>query len=366
MTPQSYLPSGGGAGGRSGGPKQNTLFNKTSCEKITTFWSNNNPGIIDRKGCTGLAKNLWDKSLCGRHSMCPKCNEIAAARKAAKYHRILNDDFLQSEEYGWPLRVDVLTTTLPGQHSWVRRASLHEQYHYLTERTNVSKLGGAKSMRGLNYKLNEWGYFGGAHFIEFTWNKHRKWWNVHNHTIAVGYVMVRRASLHEQYHYLTERTNVSKLGGAKSMRGLNYKLNEWGYFGGAHFIEFTWNKHRKWWNVHNHTIAVGYEDDVTVPVKETSQKDWSGLRYEKTPYVCHGGFTNEFKENGLGRRYSLDTAEHHEVADCIGYVAKLAYVTKPVKAPKEKRRELMGFFRGKTGKEPRLTRPFGDWCRSRS
>ena len=294
MTPQSYLLSGGGAGGRSGGPKQNTLFNKTSCEKITSFWSNNNPGIIDRKGCTGLAKNLWDKSLCGRHTMCPKCNEIAAARKAAKYHRILNDDFLQSEEYGWPLRVDVLTTTLPGQHSWVRRASLHEQYDYLTERTNVTGLGGAKSMRGLNYKLNEWGYFGGSHFIEF-----------------------------------------------------------------------TWNKHRKWWNVHNHTIAIGYEDDVTVPVKETSQKDWSGLRYEKTPYVDHGGFTSEFKENGLGRRYSLDTAEHHEVADCIGYVAKLAYVTKPVKAPKEKRRELMGFFRGKTGKEPRLTRPFGDWCRSR-
>ena len=294
MIPQLYLPSGGGAGGRSGGPKQLSLFNNRTCEKITSFWSGMNHGQFDLKGCNREARWIGDQSLCGRHLMCPVCNEKAAKKKAAQYHRILNDDFLQSEEYGWPLRVDVLTTTLPGKQSWIR----HE-------------------------------------------------------------------GLQEQYEFMTARTNVTGLGGAKSMRGLNHKLNEWGYFGGAHFIEFTWNKNRKWWNVHNHTIAVGYEDDVTVPVKETSQKDWSGLRYEKVPYVDHGGFTNEFKENGLGRRYSLDTAEHHEVADCIGYVAKLAYVTKPVKAPKEKKKELFEFFAGRSGKYPRLTRPFGDWMRSR-
>ena len=226
--------------------------------------------------------------------MCPKCNELQAKEKAGKYAKILNDEFLQAEEWGVPLRVDVLTTTLPGKQSWIRYEGLHKQYDYITARTNV---------RGI--------------------------------------------------------------GGDHSMRGLNYKLAEWGYYAGCHFIEFTWNKHRKWWNVHNHTIAVGFENDVKIPVKETSQKDWSGLRYEKVPYVDHGGFTNKFKEFGLGRRYSLDRAEYHEVADCIGYVAKLAYVTKPVKAPKEKRRELMRFFRGKTGTEPRLTRPWGDWMKSR-
>ena len=271
-----------------------TLFNNSSCEKITSFLNNMNPGVIDRKGCTGLARNLWDKSLCSRARMCPKCNEIAAARKASKYHRILNDDYLMSEEYGWDLQVDVLTTTLPGKQSWIRHEGLHQQYEYMTARTNV---------RGI--------------------------------------------------------------GGDHSMRGLNYKLNEWGYYGGAHFIEFTWNKHRKWWNVHNHTIAIGFKSDVSTPISETSKKDWTGLRYEKEPYVDHGGFTNEFKENGLGRRYSLDSAEHHEVADCIGYVAKLAYVTKPVKAPREKGKELRHFFDAATGKAPRLTRPFGDWCRSR-
>lgn len=296
MTPHHLSPQGGGLGALRS-PQANTLFNNRSCEKITSFWSNMDYGDNDRKGCYREARWLGDKTLCGRHLMCPVCNEIAASRKAAQYHRILNDDFKMSEEYGWPLRVDVITTTLPGKQSWIRHEGLQEQYNYMTARTNV---------RGI--------------------------------------------------------------GGDHSMRGLNYKLNKWGYYGGCHFIEFTWNKHRKWWNVHNHTIAVGFETDVTLPIKETSQKDWSGLRYEKIPYVTHGGFTSEFKENGLGRRYSLDTAEHHEVADCIGYVAKLAYVTKPVKAPKEKRSELRRFFsigQYKTEKAPRLTRPFGDWCRSR-
>ena len=299
MRPQPYLPTGEGFGGRSGAPQEkNSLFNYTTCEKITSFVAGHNVGIIDRKGCIGLARHAWDRSLCARERMCPKCNEIAAARKSVKYHRIIDDEFQQSKEYGpgWELRVDVLTTTLPGKQHWVR----HE-------------------------------------------------------------------SLRDQYNYITERTNVKGIGGDHSMRGLNHKLKEWGYYGGAHFIEFTWNKHRKWWNVHNHTIAVGFANDVSLPekLKETSRKEWTGLRYEKEPYVDHGGFTNEFKEIGLGRRYSLDKAEHHEVADCIGYVAKLAYVTKPVKAPAGKRKELRTFFAGLDGKKPHLTRPWGDWCKSR-
>ena len=78
-----------------------------------------------------------------------------------------------------------------------------------------------------------------------------------------------------------------------------------------------------------------------------------------------GGGTNRFFERlGLGPRYSLDYAEGHELEMLVQYSSKVAYATKPFKAPKIKEPEIRDFLIGLDGKMPRLSRPFGDATKS--
>lgn len=62
-----------------------------------------------------------------------------------------------------------------------------------------------------------------------------------------------------------------------------------------------------------------------------------------------------FSKLGYGHRYSLDYCEPHELDQLIKYSAKVAYVTKPFKAPRSKRFEIEEFMHT----NPRLSRPFG-------
>ena len=58
---------------------------------------------------------------------------------------------------------------------------------------------------------------------------------------------------------------------------------------------------------------------------------------------------------GYGKRYSLDYCEPHEIEMLIKYSSKVAYATKPFKAPKSKKFEIEEFMLT----NPRLSRPFG-------
>ena len=176
---------------------------------------------------------------------------------------------------------------------------------------------------------------------------------------------IRRASLRDQYSYVTDRTNFSGRTGAHSMRGLNTALRDMGVHAGCHNLEFTWNDKGNWWNVHNHSILLADKDSWSNEIVETKDRIWESSelldRFEVT-----GSNHRQFEDYGLGRRYSLDWAEPHEFAQTIKYAAKVAYMTKPIKAPKQKRLELSKFFNGFSGTYPRLSRPFGMWMRQQS
>jgi len=136
-------------------------------------------------GCTNARQFLNDRSLCPRWRLCPGCEKVRAKRNQYKIAKRLEFDLEWAKEADIPLKVGVLTTTLPGKDSWVRQASLGEQYSYLTERRTMSGYTGWHSMRGLNTKLKEWGISGGSHYLEFT-NKGTTW-NTHMHSILVGF-----------------------------------------------------------------------------------------------------------------------------------------------------------------------------------
>jgi hypothetical protein len=175
---------------------------------------------------------------------------------------------------------------------------------------------------------------------------------------------IRNASLREQYNYMTARTTLPGQIGEHSMRGLNTQLKDWGFSGGCHNLEFTWNDKQNWWNVHDHAIVVGYADDISCPLLRTDKDVWHDGELLSQKQVK--GKTNRgLASLGFGERYSLDWAEKHEFEQSIRYAAKVAYMTKPVKAPREKRSELRRFFNGTDGGNyPRLSRPIGDWGRS--
>ena len=166
---------------------------------------------------------------------------------------------------------------------------------------------------------------------------------------------VRHGTLRQQYEYMTERRQDTH-----SMRGLNFALKRLGAEGGTHFLEFTWSKDNEWWNLHNHTLFWGY--GKMDGIEETSKDvDVGDLLLRHTA----GGATNKFFERlGLGARYSLDYAEGHELEMLMQYSSKVAYATKPFKAPKEKEPEIRNFLIGLDGKMPRLSRPFGDAVKS--
>tara|TARA_B100000683_G_C12485916_1_gene553023 strand:+ start:1729 stop:2427 length:699 start_codon:yes stop_codon:yes gene_type:complete len=225
--------------------------------------------------------------------MCPRCEERRATKRAWKLCNRLQNELDVAEDAGLKLKVGVLTVTLPGRHHPIRSAGLRQQYNYMTERSTLA-----------------------------------------------GQV------------------------GEHSMRGLNTKLKEWGFTGGCHNLEFTWNDKQNWWNVHDHAIVVGYDEDIDIPLKQTSIDDWHDEELLSKKTVTNGAST-ELYRLGFGGVYSLDWAEEHEFAQSIRYASKVAYMTKPIKAPREKRGELRRFFNGTDGGNyPRLSRPIGDWGRS--
>ena len=195
---------------------------------------------------------------------------------------------------------------------------------------------------------------------------------------------IRYAPLQAQYNYLTARTTLSGHTGWHSMRGLNTMMKEWGVTGGSHNIEFTWNSKNKWWNTHLHSLIVGYDGSISVPLKETTK--WSRMYdYENESYNSWGNQTmpgdyrydlgdkvvsnrqNKLLEQfGMGKIYSLDWAEQGELDNMIRYSSKVAYLAKPFKAPVDKQQELSEFLTGTAGrkKAPRLGRTIGDWNRN--
>lgn len=246
-----------------------------------------------RHGCIGVDVTGNSLSLCSRGSMCPRCEERRATKRAWNLCKRLQNEIDVAEDADLDLKVGVLTVTLPGR----------------------------------------------------------------NHPI-------RSASLREQYTYMTARSTMPNRIGEHSMRGLNTQLKDWGFLGGCHNLEFTWNDKQNWWNVHDHAIVVGYAEDITCPLLYTGKDVWHDDELLPTKQV-KGATSRWLSDLGYGQRYSLDWAEEHEWDQSIRYASKVAYMTKPVKAPREKRGELRRFFNGTDGGNyPRLSRPIGDWGRS--
>jgi hypothetical protein len=235
-------------------------------------------------------------SLCARGMMCPKCESRRASRRGSKLMQKLNAELEIAEESGWD-KPDVGVLTL---------------------------------------------------------------------TIPGRGHPVRHAGLLEQYDYVTQRVTLPGNTGWHSMRGVNKMLDMLGVHGGCHNLEFTWNEEEQWWNTHLHSLVIGYGIKKTFDnagLFETakwvrSEEGWDNDLIEDKHLT--GGFYKRFEQLGLGRRYSLDWAEEHEYESIVRYSAKVAYMTKPVKATKEKRGELVRFFLS----SPRLSRPIGDWRRT--
>lgn len=183
-------------------------------------------------------------------------------------------------------------------------------------------------------------------------------------TLPGRYHSIRSGTLRQQYDYMTERKTLAGYIGEHSMRGLNKKLAEWGITGGCHNLEFTWNEKQQWWNVHDHALVVGYAEDIDFGCKQTTADIWHDDELLAQEVVKPGAST-ELYRLGYGGIYSLDWARKDEFEQTIRYASKVAYMTKPIKAPGEKRSELRKFFNGTDGGNyPRLSRPIGDWGRS--
>ena len=195
---------------------------------------------------------------------------------------------------------------------------------------------------------------------------------------------IRYAPLAAQYNYLTARTTLRGHTGWHSMRGLNTLMKDWGVTGGSHNIEFTWNSKKKWWNCHLHSLIVGYDCSMKLPLKETTKWsrmfDWEGesyntpgsigmagdYRYNLEDKIVGNRQNKLLEEFGMGKIYSLDWAEPGELENMVKYSSKVAYLAKPFKAPPEKERELSDFLLGNcsNNKAPRLGRTIGDWNRN--
>ena len=253
-------------------------------------WKIADPIQFAHEGCLGSAKNRYDTSLCARYTMCPKCEQRRASKRAWRLYNRLKSEIEMAEDEGSSLKVGVLTTTLPGQYhsSGIRHKSLRDQYGYMTQRTNLYGLSGAKSMRGLNYALAQNGVHAGCHNVEFTFNEQAGWWNVHNHSILIA-------------------------------------------------DESTWS---------------GF-------IPETKDRVWEKSELLDRSELTHGNLPWLQSAHGLGSRYTLDWAEPSEFEQTIRYAAKVAYMTKPIKAPEGKRLELSQFFNGFAGRiYSRLSRSF--------
>jgi len=260
-----------------------------------TNWQIADPIEYAAKDCLGSSRYRDDTRLCSRHVMCPKCEKRRASKRSWGLNNRLKSELEMAEDEGSTLKVGVLTTTLPGK------------YH------------------------------------------------------SSG---IRHQNLRSQYDYLTKRTNVKGLGGAKSMRGLNHVLAHNGVHAGCHNVEFTYNEKAGWWNVHNHSILIADDESWSGFLKETKDRVWEKNDLLDRHEIVGGSSPGLENDHGLGKRYTLDWADSSEFEQTIRYAAKVAYMTKPIKAPKSKTMELSKFFNGFGGSYPRLSRPFGMWMRS--
>ncbi len=225
----------------------------------------------------GNPRDAW-KVRCPRHRMCPSCEAKRAAKRAYELRQRLRTAHYYHEE---DLVVGVLTTTLPGQDHPIRHGSLRDQYDYVTDRIYISGLSGVHSMRGLNKVLAELGAEGGTHYMEFTYNNSKGWWNVHMHSVFYG-------------------------------------------CGELDHLQAT---------------SSHYEENGELLLKKRNK----------------GKVSNLFSNLGFGPRYTLDYAEEHEIENILKYSSKVAYATKPFKAPISKSGEIDDFMT----KSIRLARPFG-------
>jgi hypothetical protein len=244
-------------------------------------------GLAICKGLhAGSPRTAW-QTLCPRYRMCPSCESVKAGRRASKLSTRLESEY---ELADGDLTIGVLTTTLPGRGHPIRRGTLREQYDYLTRRVRFQGEPGDHSMRGLNRLLERKGARGGSHFIEFTYNSKKGWWNTHMHSLF-----------------------------------------------------WAWEK----------------MDDF----QETTEYHWDPAESLLQTKTVGGKRTRMLPRLGLGERYSLDYAEDDELELMIRYSSKVAYATKPFKAPISKSLEIAEFLQGdsKNGlPEPRLARPFGE------
>ena len=260
-----------------------------------TFSSGSATGLAICKGAwLGRPDQAW-KHKCARWQQCPSCERKRAARRA---HDIKERLKIAREDYGNDLTVGVLTVTLPGvkHESGIRYANLKEQYDYAVARTTLPGLPGIHSMRGMN-------------------------------------------------RLLCGKPDYRGFGKKSEGQGL-------GAVGGTHFLEFTYNNSKEWWNVHMHSLF--YAPEKLDRLKETSVhvQDGDQLLLKKE---VRGRQNAALAKLGYGKRYSLDYCEPHELDMLIKYSSKVAYATKPFKAPKHKRFEIEEFMHT----NPRLSRPFG-------
>ena len=173
----------------------------------------------------------------------------------------------------------------------------------------------------------------------------------------------RTADLRTQYDHMTARVRIPGFPSDHSMRGVNKLLTDHGASGGTHFLEFTYNndpnsKAYQCWNTHTHSVFWG--DERLSILKDCStwrfpdEDSWFGEKGTRSRQAIG------LERLGFGRRYTLDYATDEELESIAHYSNKVAYATKPFKAPLAKSAEIQEFLAGVGGPEPRLARPFGD------
>ena len=248
--------------------------------------------------CIGTIRSDMEplNSLCARHKLCLSCNNTASRRKSGELTKICS--WLE-EEVGvvdW----GILTVTLPGKSHWIRKASLEDQYRYMTEAAYSTK--GKEPMRGLLAYLRSQGVEGGMTFLEATYNSKKEMWHLHSHMMLVS----------------------------RQTIGLSMTLED----------KCT-------------ACNQGLQACTCwIPGEDTMPEHYVSVG---------GGWSRGLESKGFGRRYSYDNREPGAgVGGFVKYCTQLAYLAKPIqfeeKIPKEKHRELSEFFHNA---RPRLIRRWG-------
>ena len=234
--------------------------------------------------------------MCPRHDLCLYCNNRMSRKKSGELTKICSwlDEEIGVKDWG------ILTVTLPGNDHWIRKASLAEQYRYMTEKTTSAS--GVEPMRGLQRYLKSQNVEGGFVFLEATWNSKREHWHLHAHMLLVS------------RHWIGLTSTVGP-----KCASCSAKLDDC-----------------KCW-VPGQNLMPDIREDVA------------------------GGWSRPLGRLGFGQRTSYDDREPGAgVGGFVKYCTQLAYLAKPIqfeeKIPEEKHDELSSFFRNT---RPRLVRRWG-------